>query len=59
MPKKPMKYSEQNGVKQVGDALKINGLGAMRLVRDEGVAGSNPATPTNTSARHFQSARER
>jgi len=38
-------------VKRVGDTLKINGLGVMHLVRDEGVAGSNPATPTSSTTK--------
>jgi hypothetical protein len=46
MPKKPMKWGEQKGVKRVDDPLKINEVGVIHLVRDEGVAGSNPATPT-------------
>ena len=51
MPKKPMKWGEQNGVKRVGDTLKINRLGVIHLVRDEGVAGSNPATPTSSTTK--------
>jgi hypothetical protein len=47
MPKKPMKKDEQNGKKRDADLRKINSLEVVHLVRDEGVAGSNPATPTN------------
>jgi hypothetical protein len=46
MPKKPMKRDEQNGVIRISDPRKNSELEVMHLVRDEGVAGSNPATPT-------------
>jgi hypothetical protein len=46
MPKKLMKKGEQNRKKRDADLRKINRLEVVHLVRDEGVAGSNPATPT-------------
>jgi len=46
MPKELMKKGEQNRKKRDADFRKINRLQVVHLVRDEGVAGSNPATPT-------------
>src|SRR5262245_20507726 len=59
MPKKPMKWSEQNRVKRVADPLKINGVNVIHLVRDEVAAGSNPATPTNIFPCNFKSMTDR
>ena len=47
MPKKLMKKDEQNRKNRDADFRKMNRLEVAHLVRDEGVAGSNPATPTN------------
>jgi hypothetical protein len=44
-----MKKGEQNRKKRDADLRKINRLEVVHLVRDEGVAGSNPATPTTFS----------
>jgi hypothetical protein len=45
---KPREQNETNGCERDKNRLYFKGVIAIHLVRDEGVAGSNPATPTNT-----------